>query len=427
MKNEPRAAVQAREYRSLAVLCLLLLAAAASGRPAHAAAVERFSGATLLVLTPTADVLPPGAFALSADLSYPLVKTRSNVNYAEADASLRFSPFRRFDFALTAYTFSDYVLDAKYQVLGGGPDRVGLALGVYDIGLHNYVSSVGHDTANAWPDWKYNAYFPRYDRQAERFSAFVVASIPVARLARVHVGLGRGRFVGYDVRSKYFNTDILFNKYHKWVVAIFGGAEVHLTPQVALVAEATSRDLNTGVKARFGPVAFNLAWTKMEGLLFSRGEDRFGRIELGATYELGPGIRPRPTAVPIRPQELPLPSPAPPETTPPLAPVAFELKPIWFMWDKSDITPTAETTLRANADAILSLPGIKKVTILGYASEEGSLVHNLPLSQRRADAALEYLKSLGVPGDIMRAQGKGESPGRPLHLHRVDYFEVETD
>ncbi|GEM_PF-6849671 len=97
------------------------------------------------------------------------------------------------------------------------------------------------------------------------------------------------------------------------------------------------------------------------------------------------------------------------------------------MWDKSDILPTAETTLRANADAILSRPDIKRVTILGYASEEGPLSHNLPLSQRRADAAFEYLRSLGVPGDILRAQGKGESPGRPLYLHRVDYFEVETD
>jgi hypothetical protein len=431
--NGPRATYRTRGRRGLVAFCLLILATSAWGEPAPAA-VERFSGATLLVLTPTADVLPPGSFALSADFTYPLVKTRNNVNYPEADASIRFSPFTRFDFALTAYTFSDYVLDARYRILDGGPDRVGVALGVYDIGLYNYVSSVGHDTADAWPDWKYNEYLPRYNRQAERFSAFAVASIPVADRARIHVGLGRGRFVGYDAHSKYFNTDIFFNQYHNWVVALFGGVEVHLTPQLALVAEATSRDFNAGIKAKFGPIGVNVAWTKVEGLLFADGGDRFGRVELGVTFEIGSGTRPRPTAAPVRLRELPppppettaTPPPAPPETTLPVAPVAVKLQPIWFLWDKSEITPTAAATLRANADAILSQPDIKTVSILGYASEEGSLEHNFPLSEHRAKAALEYLESLGVPADILRAQGMGESPGRPLALHRVDYFEVET-
>jgi hypothetical protein len=432
--NGPRATFRTRGPRGLVALCLLILAATAWGEPATAA-VERFSGSTLLVLTPTADVLPPGSFALSADFTYPIVKTRNNLNYPEADASIRFSPFERFDFALTAYTFSDYVLDARYRILDGGPDRLGVALGVYDVGLHSYVSSVGHDTANTWPDWKYNEYLPRYDRQTERFSAFAVASIPVADLARIHVGLGRGRFVGYDAHSKYFNTDIFFREYHKWAVALFGGVEVHLTPQVALVAEATSRDFNAGVKAKFGPVGVNLAWTKVEGLLFADGGDRFGRVELGATFEFGSGLRPLPSAVPERLHELPPPPettqpavteiqpPAPPETTPP---AVVKLEPIWFLWDRSEITLAAAATLRANADAILSQPGIKTVSILGYASEEGSLEHNLPLSQRRAKVALEFLESLGVPADILRAQGMGESPGRPLHIHRVDYFEVET-
>ncbi len=53
---------------------------------------------------------------------------------------------------MTAYTFTDYVLDAKYQIPGGVPDRLGLAVGAYDIGLNSYISPVGHGTANAWPD-----------------------------------------------------------------------------------------------------------------------------------------------------------------------------------------------------------------------------------------------------------------------------------
>jgi hypothetical protein len=158
-----------------------------------------FNSPTLLYETPTTDVLPAGSIAISADMTYPLIQTPHNVNYPEADANVRFSPVKHLDFAVTAYTFKDYVLDARYQILGGEPDRLGLAVGVYDVGLSSYVSPVGHGRDAAWPDWKYGMYVPRYDRPTERFSAFAVASIPVTQFARLHLGLGRGRFVGYDV------------------------------------------------------------------------------------------------------------------------------------------------------------------------------------------------------------------------------------
>jgi len=66
-----------------------------------------------------------------------------------------------------------------------------------------------------------------------------------------------------------------------------------------------------------------------------------------------------------------------------------------------------------------------RVVITGYASEEGTLEHNLPLSARRAYAAYDYLKSLGVPAGQMRFRAMGESIGRPLPVHRSVYFEVE--
>jgi peptidoglycan-associated lipoprotein len=363
-------------------------------------------------------------------LTGPLTQTVENVKWWEADANVRFSPLKRLDFALTAYTLKDYVLDAKYQLVGGGPGRFGLAVGVYDLGIHRYVSPIGHDTADAWPDWKYHD--PdngRYVRPSENFSAFAVASIPLWSFARLHVGLGRGRFVGYDGGNAYLNTDWLFEEgYHDWAVALFGGMEVFLTPDVALVAEANTRDLNSGVKANFGPVTASVAWKKMEGLLLVRKNapegHEFGRIAFSATYRLGPWTKKAPPEAPTRPEEL-LPTPKP-RPEPPIAEV-LRLYPIWFMWDKWDITPVAEATLRRNADVILAHPNIKMVTILGYASEEGTIEHNLPLSGRRANAAFEYLKSLGVPAEKMRTLAKGESAGRPLPMHRSVYFEIELE
>ena len=382
-----------------------------------AAPVKHYSP-TLLFDTPTADVLPAGSFAISADVTGPLVKTPKNTGWWEGDVNVRFSPVKHLDFAVTAYTFKDYVLDAKYQILGGEPDRFGLAVGVYDVGLNSYVSPIGHGLEDAWPDWKYNEYLPRYNRTTENFSAFVVTCIPVMDIARLHLGLGRGRFVGYDSRSKYLNTDILFNEYHQWALALFGGAEVFVTPNVALVAEASSRDMNTGVKANFGPITAAVAWTKMEGLVFAKGDDRFGRIEFGATYRLGPWTRQR--------EAPPQPEPPPSELEPEQPPIVQKLGlyAIWFNWDKSDITEVAAGTLRRNAEVILSHPEIKTVILSGYASEEGTLEHNLPLSGRRANAAFEYLKTLGVPAEKMLTQAKGEMAGRPLPLRRAVFFEI---
>ncbi len=386
------------------------------------------SSPTLLFDTPTSDVLPAGSIAISASVTGPLTpKTRNNVGWWEGDADIRFSPVKHLDFALTAYTLKDYVLDVKYQVVGG-PDRFGLAAGIYDIGFNSYVSPIGHGLDDAWPDWKYDEYLPRYDRLPERFSAFVVASIPVAKLARINIGLGRGRFVGYDARSRYFNSDIFFNEYHRWAIAAFGGLEFYVHPNVALVAEATSRDFNTGAKADFGRFAAAVAWKKMEGLLFSRGDDRFGRIAFGATYKLGPWIRQAPIRQPAPFVEpTPLESVPTPEAGPESPPIVqkLRLRPIWFNWDKWDITEAAAGTLRKNAEEILSHPEIKAVTISGYASEEGSIEHNLPLSGRRARAALQYLQLLGVPAGLMRTRAMGELDGRPLPLRRTVHFEIE--
>jgi len=408
----------------VAVVAVALLALSAS-------ALAIPNSPTLLYQTPTADVLPAGALAVSADGTFPFTNTSMNVNYPEVDANIRYSPFRHLDFALTAYTFADYVLDVKYKVLGDEPDRFGLAVGVYDIGLNSYVSPIGHDTANAWPDWNHPY------RTTERFSAFAVTSIPVTKYARLHFGLGRGRFVGYATHSKYFNSDVSFDEYHQWAVALFGGVEVYLTPQVALVAEAGSRDFNTGVKVNYGAFTATVAWTKMEGLLFAEGEPdgcpKFGRLEFGLTYQfnslsglsnLVPRFEPR-----YRPPTEPVPPPPEPvevPTGPAPSPEELKLEPIWFNYDKWDITPEAAAALRRNAQKVLAHPNVR-VAITGYASEEGTTEYNFLLSGRRAYAAFEYLKSLGVPGRQMRFRPLGESAGRPYPPHRAVYFEIEGE
>ena len=385
-----------------------------------------FNSPTLLYETPTADVLPAGSIAISADMTLPLVNTPQNTNYWEADANVRFSPVKHFDFAVTAYTFEDYVLDAKYQILGGEPDRFGLAVGVYDVGFNSYISPIGHDTANAWPDWKYK------DRTTERFSAFAVASIPVTKFARLHLGLGRGRFVGYDAHSKYFNTDIFFNECHQWALSLFGGVEVYVNPHVALVAEATGRDLNSGVKANFGPVTAAVAWDKMEGLLFSKGDERFGRLVFGVSYQFDNLFRhparpvvpaPAPPAPP--PESVPVTAPQPKPETVAVAPVKFDLLPIHFDLDKSVIRPGDAEILKRNAEAIIAKTkaGLKAdVIIEGHCCPLAHEMYNVGLGMRRAESAKAYLVGLGVDAALLTTEsfGKANLPYTSEAEHYLD-------
>jgi len=291
-----------------AVVAIALLAFAAPAR-------ADFNRTTLLIDTPTADVMPAGAVAIAPIVTFPLIESERNPDW-EGGASLRVAPFDAMEVAVTAYTPKDYVVGVTYQLISGQPNRVGLlqvlhvldpwrtrlsfeeaqhwslALGVYDVGIHSHVSPIGHDTT-AWPDWQYYSDDGKYIRPIENFSAFVVTSIPVTSLARISVGLGRGRFVGYDGANGYLNTDVFFKEHHQWAFGLFGGLELYLTPQVALCAEANSRDANAGIKGFFGPVSVLVSLCKVEGLIRGRASDRFGRLAFDVSWQIDNLLRPR--------------------------------------------------------------------------------------------------------------------------------------
>jgi len=270
------------------------------------AAWAEFNRTMLLIDTPTADVMPPGALAVAPTVTFPLIHSAENPG-TEAGLGLWVAPIDGLEVGLTAYTPKDYVIGATYQLVNGRPLRVGLlqllhmldpwnsrlrweearqtslAVGVYDVGIHSYVSPIGNGRDAAWPDWRYYDSTGKYIRTCENFSAFMVASVPITGLARLTLGLGRGRFVGYDGPNECLNTDIFFRDYHQWAVGVFGGFELYLTPQVALCAEADSRDANAGVKGLFGPVSVLVAVCKVEGLVAST--DRFGRLAVDLSWQ----------------------------------------------------------------------------------------------------------------------------------------------
>jgi peptidoglycan-associated lipoprotein len=87
------------------------------------------------------------------------------------------------------------------------------------------------------------------------------------------------------------------------------------------------------------------------------------------------------------------------------------LEDVRFDYDSSALSDAARATLEKHA---LWLQGHRdtKVTIEGHCDERGTVEYNLALGEQRARAARDYLASLGVAGERLRAVSYGKE--RPL-------------
>jgi peptidoglycan-associated lipoprotein len=86
---------------------------------------------------------------------------------------------------------------------------------------------------------------------------------------------------------------------------------------------------------------------------------------------------------------------------------ARDVKDAFFDFNKADIRPDARASLTQTAEFLRSHPNVG-VTVEGHCDERGSLEYNLGLGQRRANAAKEFLGSLGIAGDRMRTMSWGK-------------------
>jgi peptidoglycan-associated lipoprotein len=94
-----------------------------------------------------------------------------------------------------------------------------------------------------------------------------------------------------------------------------------------------------------------------------------------------------------------------PETAPSTGPNLSELfeqnvKDAFFDFNKSDIRGDAREALTKDAEFLRSYPTLR-VTIEGHCDERGSTEYNIGLGERRAQAAKNYLISLGIGADRM--------------------------
>jgi outer membrane protein OmpA-like peptidoglycan-associated protein len=90
---------------------------------------------------------------------------------------------------------------------------------------------------------------------------------------------------------------------------------------------------------------------------------------------------------------------------------------VLFDFDKWDLRPDAESTLRQVADIIKHYPNAK-VTIAGYTDAKGADTYNLRLSGQRASAVKAWLVRHGeVNGKQMTTKGWGEAKPVASNTH----------
>ncbi|MEN9682461.1 MAG: peptidoglycan-associated lipoprotein Pal [Pseudomonadota bacterium] len=86
---------------------------------------------------------------------------------------------------------------------------------------------------------------------------------------------------------------------------------------------------------------------------------------------------------------------------------------IYFDTDKSNIDAADQTALQAQAAWLAKYPA-KRATIEGHCDERGTREYNLALGERRANAAKNYLVSLGI--DAARLATVTYGKDRPIAL-----------
>jgi len=85
----------------------------------------------------------------------------------------------------------------------------------------------------------------------------------------------------------------------------------------------------------------------------------------------------------------------------------FESERIYFDFDNYDLQPQARKVLEKKAEWLQLHPDIS-IIVEGHCDERGTEDYNLALGQRRAEAAMFYLASLGISNSRIRTISYGE-------------------
>jgi peptidoglycan-associated lipoprotein len=98
------------------------------------------------------------------------------------------------------------------------------------------------------------------------------------------------------------------------------------------------------------------------------------------------------------------------------------LKKINFDFDKYQIREDMKPILQANANWLLKFSTVQ-VLIEGHCDERGTIEYNIALGEKRAEAAKNYLASLGVNAAKIKIVSYGKSKPLVQGVDEASYFQ----
>ena len=108
----------------------------------------------------------------------------------------------------------------------------------------------------------------------------------------------------------------------------------------------------------------------------------------------------------------------------------FESENIYFDFDKSELSPEAQSILKKKAMFLQEYLSIS-LLIAGNCDQKGTIEYNLALGERRADAAKRFLMALGISADRLKTISYGKErladpENNPVawSLNRRDSFQL---
>ena len=102
------------------------------------------------------------------------------------------------------------------------------------------------------------------------------------------------------------------------------------------------------------------------------------------------------------------------------------LKMINFDFDKYQIMEDMKPILQANADWMLKFSTVQ-ILIEGHCDERGTIEYNIALGEKRAEAAKNYLASLGVNAAKIKIVSYGKSKTLVQGMDEASYFQNRRD
>lgn len=247
-----------------------------------------------LIDIPTAYILPAKVwkFSMNGSISISTEKNIWEKKPADMDFSVAYGIAGRAEAALSMFTFKDYVLDLTYLLTDETENVPAIAFGIQNITYRRFITEVGagdkleetdpeddyvKDQRNGWGD---DETYPR--RCSEQFSVYFVMSKSFGSWGHYHLGIGRGRFIGYGSRSKYFNTDIYSDTEHNDAIGIFWGAAFDFFQGFGPLIDFDGRDFNIGLQYRSPYFRISMAAVKLEHRLGGM-QSLYPRVAIGGS------------------------------------------------------------------------------------------------------------------------------------------------